>query len=246
MQIPHDRLKDVTASIFAAAGCPATEAECIARHLVEANLVGHDSHGVIRVPAYVDWLRAGKVLANQTIAVLFENEAIAVVDGRYGFGQSIGEQAVRLGVGKAKKHGVAVVALRNAGHLGRIGDWPLMAAEAGLLSLHFVNTSGAGILAAPFGGIERRLSADPIAAGVPVRGRPPILLDISACAIAEGKVKVALNKGEQVPANCLIDANGRPTTDPKVFYGPPPGQRRPPREWHALDLPRPSQVSCQR
>lgn len=223
MKIPHDRLSGLTAAIFRAAGCAAAEADCIAAHLVEANLVGHDSHGVIRISHYVRWLREGKVLAGRTIQVVFENEVIAVVDGQYGFGQSVGEQAMRLGIEKSARHGVAVVALRNAGHLGRIGDWPLMAAKAGKVSLHFVNTSGAGILVAPHGGIERRLSANPIAAGVPVAGGPPILLDISACTIAEGKIKVALNKGVPVPDNCLIDAQGRPTTDPRVFYADPPG-----------------------
>ena len=223
MRVPASELRRFVAAVFAAAGCSAEEAERVAQHLVEANLVGHDSHGVIRVPSYVEWLGAGKVVANQTMAVVFENDAIAVVDGQFGLGQSIGEQAVALGIEKARKHGVSVIALRNAGHLGRIGDWPLMAAEAGLLSLHFVNTSGAGMLVAPHGGINRRLSANPIAAGVPVPGREPLLMDISACTIAEGKVRVALNKGVPVPDGCLIDSEGKPTNDPKVFYGDPPG-----------------------
>ena len=223
MRIQHPRLKQLTSSIFAAAGCNAQEAGRIGHYLTEANLVGHDSHGVIRIPYYIEWLRAGKVLANQNIQVVFENEAIAVVDGQYGFGQSVGEQATRLGIEKSSKHGVAVIALRNAGHLGRIGDWPLMAARAGKVSLHFVNTSGAGILVAPFGGINRRLSANPMAAGVPVSGGSPILLDMSCCTIAEGKLKVALNKGVNVPEGCIIDSQGEPTCDPKVFYGDPPG-----------------------
>jgi uncharacterized oxidoreductase len=223
MLIPHDRLRQLVSAIFAAAGCSSAEAERIAIHLVEANLVGHDSHGVIRVPSYIQWLQAGKVLADRSIQVVFENEAIAVVDGQCGFGQTIGEQAMRLGIEKCSRHGVAVIALRNSGHLGRIGDWPLMAAQAGVLSLHFVNTTGAGILVAPFGGTQRRLSANPIAAGIPVDGGPPILLDISACTMAEGKIRVALNKGVAVPENCIIDAHGQPTTDPKVFYATPPG-----------------------
>jgi uncharacterized oxidoreductase len=195
MKIHHERLARLTAAIFASAGCTEDEAERIGRRLTEANLVGHDSHGVIRTAYYIDWLKTGKVLANQTIKIVYENEAIAVVDGRFGLGQTIGEQATQLGIDKCSRHGVAVVALRNAGHLGRIGDWPIMAADAGKLSLHFVNTSGAGILVAPFGGINRRLSANPIAAGVPVSGSDPIILDMSCCTIAEGKLKVALNKG---------------------------------------------------
>ena len=116
-----------------------------------------------------------------------------------------------------------MVALRNSGHLGRIGDWAEMAAAANLVSLHFVNTSGGGILVAPFGGTERRLSANPIAAGVPVKDGPPIIVDISTCTIAEGKIKVAFNKGERVPEGCILDADGQPTDDPKAFYATPPG-----------------------
>jgi uncharacterized oxidoreductase len=223
MNFPADRLRGLTAAIFERNGCARPEAECVAAHLVEANLVGHDSHGVIRIPTYVQWLRDGRVLAGRRIQVVFETEALAVVDGQFGFGQSIGAQAIQLGIEKSARHGVAVIALRNAGHLGRIGDWALLAAQAGRLSLHFVNTSGAGILVAPHGGIERRLSANPIAAGVPVAGGPPLILDISACTLAEGKIRVALNQGVSVPENCLIDAAGRPTTDPRVFYADPPG-----------------------
>ncbi len=223
MNIDHEKLKRLVRSIFVAAGCKDDEAQRIGHYLIEANLVGHDSHGVIRVSAYIDFLRAGKVVPNQNIQIVFENEAIAIVEGGYGFGQTIGEQATKLGIEKSKKHGLSLVALRNSGHLGRIGDWPLLAARAGIASLHFVNTSGAGILVAPFGGIERRLSANPFAAAVPVKGGPPILLDISCCTIAEGKLRVAFNKGVPVPAGCIIDAAGRPTTDPKVFYGDPPG-----------------------
>jgi hydroxycarboxylate dehydrogenase B len=223
MNIGADRLRELTTAIFTAAGCTAQEAGRIATHLVEANLVGHDSHGVIRVPSYVQWLRGGKVFAGRTMQVAVDGDVLAVVDGQFGFGQTIGAQAVQLGIEKCARHGVSVIALRNSGHLGRIGDWPLLAARAGKLSLHFVNTSGAGILVAPFGGINRRLSANPIAAGIPMGSAAPMILDISACTLAEGKIRVALNKGVPVPADCIIDAQGRPTTDPRVFYGNPPG-----------------------
>jgi uncharacterized oxidoreductase len=223
MRIESTQLHEIIAAVFHAAGCSPEEAERIAEHLVEANLAGHDSHGVIRTGPYVRWLKAGQVLADQQIQIILENEAIVVVDGQFGFGQTVGMQAMDLGIAKAAKHGVAVIALRNAGHLGRIGAWPLRVARAGKLSLHFVNTSGAGILVAPFGGINRRLSANPIAAGIPRADQPPIILDMSACTIAEGKIKVALNRGVSVPENCIIDAAGHPTTDPKAFYANPPG-----------------------
>jgi uncharacterized oxidoreductase len=221
--VPHEPLQRFVASIFARAGCDAEEAACVARHLVRANLVGHDSHGVIRVPPYLRWLRDEKVIANRKPAVVFESGPLAVVDGGSGFGQVSGEFATRLGVEIARKQGVGVVALRNAGHLGRVGDWPEMAAEAGMVSLHFVSTSGFGLLVAPLGGIDRRLSANPIAVGVPVEGARPIILDISTCSIAEGKIRVAFNRGQTVPEGCVIDAEGRPTNEPAVFYADPPG-----------------------
>ena len=135
----------------------------------------------------------------------------------------MGEESMKLGIAKAGRQGVAVVALRNSGHLGRIGDWAEMAARAGKISLHFVNTSGGGILVAPFGGTQRRLSANPIAAGIPVPAGTPIILDMSTCVIAEGKIKVALNKGVNVPDDCILDGEGRPTSDPRAFYASPPG-----------------------
>jgi hydroxycarboxylate dehydrogenase B len=223
MRVNHERLKSLVQTIFAKAGCQTSEAERIAHRLVEANLVGHDSHGVIRVSYYIDYLRNDLVRANRTMNVVFETDVLAVVDGDLGFGQVIGEQAMQLGISKADRHGVAVVALRNCGHLGRIGDWPELIARSGKASLHFVNTSGFGLLVAPFGGIDRRLSANPIAAGIPVADGPPIILDISTCAIAEGKIKVAFNKGTRVPQNCILDADGKPTDDPEVFYADSPG-----------------------
>jgi uncharacterized oxidoreductase len=226
--LASERLEQLVNDLFAAAGCGPAEARRIAQSLVASNLVGHDSHGVIRVPTYIAWLRAGKVLANQFLETVFESDAILVVDGRFGFGQVMGEEAMRRGIEKARRHGVTVVALRNSGHLGRIGEWAEMAVAAGLLSLHFVNTSGGGILVAPFGGTQRRLSANPIAAGVPVSNAAPIIVDISTCTIAEGKIKVALNKGASVPDGCILDGQGRPTTDPKAFYAAPPGAILPP------------------
>lgn len=220
MKIQHQTLRGHTEAIFSTAGCEPQEAACVANHLVGANLAGHDSHGVIRIPRYVQWLKEGKVVANQQPELVLDAENMAVLDGKWGLGQSIGETAVQMGIDKSAG-GVSVIALRNVGHLGRIGDWPLMAAEAGRLSVHFVNTSGAGLLVSPFGGIERRLSANPFAVGIPVENGDHLILDISACTIAEGKIRVALNSGEQVPPGCIVDKEGNPTTDPRVFYDDP-------------------------
>jgi uncharacterized oxidoreductase len=224
-----ERLKTLVAALFAGVGCRDDEAARIAHYLVESNLAGHDSHGVIRAPTYVDWARRDMVRPNQTMQVVCQTEALAIVDGQFGFGQTIGEQAMKLGCEMARRHGVAAIALRNSGHLGRIGDWPMLVAKEGFASFHFVNTSGFGLLVAPFGGIDRRLSANPIAAGMPRSSQggasgEPLILDISTCAIAEGKLKVARTRGEHVAPGNIIDREGRPTCDPGDFYGPVPGE----------------------
>jgi uncharacterized oxidoreductase len=230
MLIKADALERLVAVIFVAEGCSEAEAAAIGRHLVSSNLAGHDSHGVIRVPRYVTGLREGRVVKGQTLAVVTETGAMAVVDGGYGFGQWIGEQAVAFGVTKAKKSGTAIVALRNSGHLGRIGGWAEMAADAGFVSVHFVNVAGS-LLVAPFGGVERRMSTAPFVVGVPRPGQPPMILDFATSLVAEGKVLVASNGGKPLPAGALIEPDGQLSTDPQTLYGPiaGPGQRSPGR-----------------
>ncbi len=214
MGIAAEPLKGLVVSIFRHAGSDLDEAEAIAEHLIDANLVGHDSHGVIRILPYLQLLQQGGVRANRKASIMQDGGALIAVDGQQGYGQVVAKQAIALGIERVRAHGVAVVGLRNASHIGRIGAWAEQAAAAGLISLHFVNTSGAGILVAPFGGSDRRLSVNPIAMGVPRPGAEPIIHDMSTGIIAAGKVRVAQNKGELVPEGCLIDAKGRPTRDP--------------------------------
>ena len=211
------KLGNLVAAIMRGGGCHPEEAETVARRLVDSNLVGHDSHGVLRVAKYLEWVRDGTLRANTPPTVVFESDAIAIIDGNRGFGQVIGEFAAKLGIAKAALKGIAMVGLTNCGHLGRVGDWADMAADAGQVSLHFLNTSGAQRVA-PFGGSDRRLSTNPISIGVPVDGRDPVILDVTTSTVAEGKLMVAVNKGEQVPEGWIIDKRGAPTTDPKDFY----------------------------
>ena len=215
--IAASKLVDLVAAIMRGGGCDAHEATMVARRLVDSNLVGHDSHGVIRVGKYLEWMRKGWVKANQSPSIVFESDTIAIIEGNRGFGQVVGEFAGRTGTSKAAKTGVAMVGLRNCGHLGRVGDWAELAAAEGQVSLHFLNTSGAQRVA-PFGGSDRRLSTNPITVGVPVTGGDPVILDVTTSMVAEGKLFVASNKGEQVPSGWIIDRQGKPTTDPKDFY----------------------------
>ncbi len=211
-------LRAYIAAIFQAAGCAAEEAGRIAHYLLSANLAGHDSHGVIRAPRYVQWLGEGRVRAGQTLTIVAEGPTHAVADGNLGFGQTIGPLAVDLGIARARAAGMAVVALRNSGHLGRIGDWGERAAEAGLVSIHFVNVYR-GELVAPFGGVDRRFSTNPFCIGVPQPDAPPLLLDMATSLVAEGKVLVASNGGKPVPAGALIAPDGALSSDPRLLYG---------------------------
>jgi uncharacterized oxidoreductase len=211
-------LTELVGDTFAKAGCSSAEAERIGKYLVSANLTGHDSHGVARVPRYLQWKRDGVVHADRKVKMVTETPVLAVVDGLHGFGQTVAPQAVAIGVAKCKAMGLSMVALRNAGHIGRVGDWAEMAAEAGLVSVHFVNASGS-VLVAPFGGTERRLSTAPFCVGVPRPGEPPVVLDFATSVVAEGKVLVASQGGKKVPEGALIGPDGKPSNDPHLLYG---------------------------
>jgi hydroxycarboxylate dehydrogenase B len=215
--IAADELEATVGAIFVAAGCDEQEAGLIARELVAANLAGHDSHGVVRVPLYIDWMRAGWVRAGQTAEVVTDGGAFAVLEGHRGFGQKIGTQAVAFGIERARANGSCIVALRNSGHIGRVGAYAETALQAGLVSIHFVNVAGSPLVA-PFGGVERRFSTAPFAVGMPLPGRP-IVLDFATSLVAEGKVQVASYGGRPLPPDALIGPDGSTSGDPHVLYG---------------------------
>jgi len=224
--IKVENLIDFVADVFAHAESSQEEARRIATYLATANLTGHDSHGVIRVPVYMRWKKTGSVVPNQTAEVVVDTPSLAVVDGRFGYGQTVAPVAVRIGIDKCKTAGLAAVALRNAGHIGRVGDWAEMAAAEGLVSVHFVNAAGS-LLVAPFGGVEKRLSTAPYCVGIPRHGEDPIVLDFATSIVAEGKCLVASRGGKKLPDGALVDADGTLSDDPHVLYGPytPDGPR---------------------
>src|ERR1700693_1786084 len=217
IQVPN--LIDFVAEVFNHADSSSEEARRIATYLPTANLTGHDSHGVIRVPVYIRWKKMGSVVPNQTAELVVDTPSLAVVDGKFGYGQTVAPQAVRIGIEKCKKAGLSAVALRNAGHIGRIGDWAEMAAAEGLVSIHFVNAAGS-LLVAPYGGVEKRLSTAPYCVGIPRQGQDPIVLDFATSIVAEGKVLVASRGGKKLPKGALIDGEGTLSEDPAGLAGP--------------------------
>jgi uncharacterized oxidoreductase len=221
-----NNLIDFVAEVFSHSESSPEEARRIATYLTTANLTGHDSHGVIRVPVYIRWKKMGSVVPDQTVDLVVDTPSLAVIDGKFGYGQTVTPQAVKIGIEKCKKAGLSAVALRNAGHIGRVGDWAEMAAAEGLVSVHFVNAAGS-LLVAPFGGVQKRLSTAPYCVGIPRQGQDPIVLDFATSIVAEGKVLVASRGGKKLPTGALVDHDGTLSEDPAVLYGPysPDGPR---------------------
>jgi uncharacterized oxidoreductase len=222
--IDHQALGALAARIFAAGGSADDEARLVADHLVEANLCGHDSHGVGMIPRYVHHLRAGSLVPNRRGRVLRDEGAIITYDGERGYGQVVAHAATDLAIRRAAASGIAVVALRNAHHIGRVGAYGEQSATAGMVSLHFVNVIGHEPLVAPHRGRDARLSTNPVCIALPAAepGRP-IVLDMATSKVAMGKVRVARNKGAALPPGLVLDAAGRPSTDPRVMFQKPTG-----------------------
>jgi len=213
MLIDEASLTNFASRIFQSLGAPADKADTVASHLVEANLKGHDSHGVGMIPNYVYGALQGYLKVDQDTELVQDSGAVMLFDSHQGFGQVVGRQATEFGIERAKSHGMVCVGTRNNYHLGRIGAYGELAAAEGLLSLHFVNVVGHPPFVSPWGGREKRMQTNPFCCAVPTGG-DPIVLDMATSAIALGKVRVAGLKGVPVPEGSLFDVEGVPTTDP--------------------------------
>jgi len=217
-----DALTAAVRAIVRASGSSDAESDLVATNLVEANLRGHDSHGVGMVPRYVDALKEGGLTPNAHVEVLLDTGPLLRLDGRQGYGQAIGREAMALAIERARRHGVCVAGLAHSHHLGRIGHWAEQCVAEGLVSIHFVNVLTRPIVA-PYGGRDARFGTNPFCIAVPRAGQPPIVLDFATSRIAQGKTRVAHNKGMAIDPGCLIDHEGRPTTDPRYAVVEPFG-----------------------
>ena len=217
--LPASVLHAQVASILVAVGSSTSEADAVAANLVLANLSGHDSHGVGMLPRYVEAVLEGGLKPNTPVKIKLDIGSMLSLDGQHGYGQVVGEQAMQLGMARAKQHGSCIMTLAHAHHLGRIGHFAEMAVAQGLVSMHFVNVLSRPVVA-PWGGGDGRFGTNPCCIGVPLRGREPFVLDYATSRVAQGKMRVAYNKGIQVPPGTLIDEHGRPTTEPGVVVVP--------------------------
>jgi hydroxycarboxylate dehydrogenase B len=224
--VPAEELKAIVRAMCRAKGSSEAEAAQVADNLIEANLTGHDSHGIGMMPTYVESFLKGILKLNQTVRVVNDLGAVLVLDAQHGYGQAIGIQAMDLGMERARKHGVCLVATRNSHHLGRIGAWAEHCARKGFASMHFVNVLSRPAVA-PFGGRDGRFSTNPFCAAVPRANGEHIVLDMATSKVALGKMRVAVRRGKAAPHESVLDARGEPTDDPNVMYQRPSGAMLP-------------------
>jgi uncharacterized oxidoreductase len=220
--LSYESLRDVLIRTVEALGSPPDEAVVVAEALARANLAGHDSHGLIRIEQYAKMVQAGDIVPGAPTTAVRETACTALLDGGWNFGPVVARRAVQIAAHKAREYGTGTVSVRNANHLGRLGEFTLMAAEGGMACVGMVNNHGRGNLVAPFGGSAGRLATNPISFACPGPERP-ILVDITTSVVAEGKVRIFRNAGKPVPEGWLLDNQGRPTTDPNDLYTDPRG-----------------------
>ncbi|MEE2659330.1 MAG: Ldh family oxidoreductase [Candidatus Latescibacterota bacterium] len=222
--LSSEQLVRAITAMLTAVDTPPESAKIVAELLVEANLAGHDSHGVIRIPQYLETIERGELVPDAEVELVRESKITAVVEGHRGFGQVTMTRAVDVVLDKAGEHGLAAVTVGKANHIGRLGNYVDRIARHDMLALLFVNAVGIpAFRMAPWGGTEPRLATDPMAIGVPVPAGDPIVIDMTTTVVAEGKVRVKRNRGEPTPDGWLLDADGQPTNDPNVLYGDPRG-----------------------
>jgi uncharacterized oxidoreductase len=220
-------LKSAAQALLTAMGSAAAEAETVADHLIEANLKGHDSHGVGMLPHYVRNWQDGTLVLNQTLEITRDDGVFLVGDGRGGHGQVMARQMTERAITHAEAEGVAIAGLINAHHIGRVGTYGEWCAEAGLVSIHFVNVGGHAPCVAPTGGADARFGTNPLCISVPATPNcPATILDFATSEVAMGKVRVAMNEGRQMPDGYLVDQDGQPTTDPHIMFPESPDMPR--------------------
>jgi len=221
-RIPFDRLDEFAFALLHAGGATEYEARLVGRSLVESNLRGYDSHGVMRIPYYVEGLVKGQTKSDVALSIVRETPTTIVADAQWGFGRvQCGRLTERL-IEQAAAHGAGIGTMTHSSHIGRLGEYCELASERGFVSMMMVNSHGAARRVAPPGGKAPRLGTNPMAIGAPC-GDTPLVLDFSTSATAEGKVRVKRIAGERCPPGWLLDADGRPTTDANALYTSPPG-----------------------
>ena len=212
--VQAERLTEIARRLLQSAGAAEDEASTVARHCIGANLAGHDSHGIIAIPTYIDRMQMGHIVPGAPVEVIQETPTTTVVDGNWGFGFVVSEQVMTTTIEKARQNGVAAATVRRQGHVGRVADYPLMATEADMIGLMTADSGRSAKSVVPFGGREPRLGTNPICIAMPSNLDGPMFVDMATSAVAGGKLNLAAARGESIPEGWLVDKDGNPTTDP--------------------------------
>ncbi|MGC2517758.1 MAG: Ldh family oxidoreductase [Burkholderiales bacterium] len=207
----HDAADAFARALLAAHGVPGRDAATVAACLVRADLRGVDTHGLLRLPVYLDRVRRGLVNPKPELSPQRVTPVAAALDGQDGFGFVVATRAMAEAIAMARESGIGIVSARRSTHFGMAASYVLQALEAGFVSLVFTNASRA---MPPWGGREPLLGTSPIAAGAPGGNLTPFVLDMSPAVAARGKIRLAQKRGEKIPLGYALDAQGRPTTDP--------------------------------
>ena len=213
-RVAAERLQRIGAALLVAAGSPAEEADVVMRHCIDANLAGHDSHGIIQIPTYIDRIQAGHIVPGAPWTIVRQSPTTAVIDGHWGFGYTVTERAMQLTIDKAARSNVAATTVFRQGHIGRLASYTLMAAQADMIGLITADSGRSTKQVAPFGGREARIGTNPLSIAIPSDLDGPLFLDMATSAVAAGKIQLAVSRGEPVPLGWIVDRSGRPTTDP--------------------------------
>ena len=215
--VPADKLKKIAAQLLEGAGVSNEEAAIVSRHSIDANLAGHDSHGIIQIPSYIDRIRVGHLVPGAPFEIVRETPTTTVVDGHWGFGYFVSERAMQITIDKAGANNVAAATVVRQGHVGRVTEYPVMAAKAGMIGMMTADSGRSTKQVVPFGGRERRLGTNPICIAMPSNLDGPLFIDVATSAVAGGKISLAVARGTSIPEGWILDRDGNPTTDPTAL-----------------------------
>lgn len=215
--IAAGQLQTIAAQLLQGAGASEEEAAIVSRHCIAANLAGHDSHGIIQIPGYIARIKQGHIIPGAPFEIAQETPTTTVIDGHWGFGFVVSERAMQITIDKARQNNVAATTIYRQSHVGRLTDYPLMAAEAGMIGLMTADSGRGPKSVAPFGGRTRRLGTNPICIAMPSNLEAPLYIDMATSAVAAGKIGVAIQRGANIPEGWVIDEDGHPTTDPNTL-----------------------------
>ncbi len=214
--VQADKLREIAAELLKGAGASDEEAAIVSRYSIGANLAGHDSHGIIAIPTYIDRIKRGHIVPGAPYEVVKDTPNTTVVDGHWGFGYAISDRLMKTTIEKAEASNVAAATVFRQSHVGRVASYPIMAAKAGMIGLMTADSGRSAKSVAPFGGREPRLGTNPICIAVPSNLDGTLFIDMATSAVAAGKLGVAIARGSAIPEGWLLDKDGSPTTDPNA------------------------------